>query len=514
MQVDHPHHLLGRQLLPHVVHQVREHTHDKRALQLARRNPRAQQHTLVQQRVDLAHIVLAEVGRQNVPRRNQQLLARHGVLRRTVLEQPHVDLGQQVRVLPHDRRRAPQHVRQKAHRLHLRRHHLAKERTVLDARRDADKELAALPRSVVRLLLRQRLQRQTVLKNQRHKHVDRRAHNVAVRLENEHNRDRALGQHLEALRAAQQRARRRRRRLLALEHKQRLFARWRRRRLARRLLRAERLGDRRAHVQVQLLHELKERLHLRMQHALERAVQVNDHLERDRRILLVVVLHGAQHHLHQPLGVHSHRLVLRVAIDRLHNPVPQSLLRRVRHKRARRRLEQIHLHRQHRVDKTRVVHIYKHLDHLLDLGDDPSLGPQVQPRVRKTLCKRRRVRRTGRPRVCGCHRRVAKLGAVGEATTALSALCLLCHVPRSAARGPPDAPWRVCCCGCSTATTFRRTSRSHSASQQLALTQPPDICGPCRHQLLPNRQAEQGLCSRRRRVLLAAVLVRSAHTLP
>ena len=104
MQIDHTRNLLRRELLPNMMHQISQHTHDQRPLQLPRRDTRAQQDTLVQQRVDLPDKVLTKVRRQNVPRRHQQLLARHRIFRRAVLEETHIHLGQQVRILPHDRR--------------------------------------------------------------------------------------------------------------------------------------------------------------------------------------------------------------------------------------------------------------------------------------------------------------------------------------------------------------------------------------------------------------------------
>ena len=63
MQVDYPRDLLCRQLLPYMVHEIRQHADNKWALELADRDARAQKHTLVQQRVNLANKVHAKVGR-------------------------------------------------------------------------------------------------------------------------------------------------------------------------------------------------------------------------------------------------------------------------------------------------------------------------------------------------------------------------------------------------------------------------------------------------------------------
>ena len=390
MHVHHPHDLLRAQLLPHVVHQVRKHAHHERALHLLGGDARAEQHALVEQRVDLPDEVLAEVGREDVPRGDEQLLARRGVLRRAVLEQAHVHLGQQLAILPHDGRRAAQHVREERHRLHLGGDHLAEHGPVPDPGRDADKDLAALPRLLVCRLLRRRLQHEALLKDERHKHVDRRAHHVAVRLEDEHNRDGALGEHLEARRGGEQLARRRgRRRVAALAAERQHAGVARLGRGVPGAVATERLGHRPAHVHVELLHQLQERLHLPLQHRLERPVQVDDHLERHRRVLLVVFPHGAQHHLHERLGVCAQRLVLGVSVDRLDDAVPQPLLGRVRHEHARRGAQQLDLHRHHGMHEGGKVDVDEHLNHLLDLGHHVGLLAHVHAPVREPARKRR-----------------------------------------------------------------------------------------------------------------------------
>ena len=85
--------------------------------------------------------------------------------------------------------------------------------------------------------------------------------------------------------------------------------------------------------------------------------------------------------------------MLRVPVYRLDESMSQALLRRIGHKCTRSAFQQIHLHRQHRIQETHIVHIHIHLYHLLDFRDDIRLRPQIRTRIREPLGDLGRIRR-------------------------------------------------------------------------------------------------------------------------
>ena len=123
-ELDDARELREAQLGAHVVDEVGERRVRERPQRLVREPPDADEHLLVEQHVDLREEAAAEVGREDVARRDEQLLARRDRVARARGEQLDHGLGDGVLERLHQLGKPAQQVREERERLDLARDEL------------------------------------------------------------------------------------------------------------------------------------------------------------------------------------------------------------------------------------------------------------------------------------------------------------------------------------------------------------------------------------------------------